>query len=240
VPTQVSKLVVAAGIVVLQTLGHLGVQQAASPSPSPSSSSAQALPADLYLGGSFPAVTPSQAKRIVTAWWPLHESALAGNDIALTDALEGGSSREYDDAVSRDNIARGGNLRVVRLQSRAALRCPAPIPGWIAPKDVPGRLAAYWSYCYEYGPPTLHGPWRSGVLPVEDEHLGVRRAWRVIGRGAVHGCVGWTRRLLVLVTACRDHRDERLRGGGDNRAGRHRADSSPAQPGAPGSTRRSS
>ncbi len=217
--------------------------QAASPSPSPSATAAQTLPADLYLGGSFPAVTPSQARRIVTAWWPLHESGLVRNDIALTDALEAGPAREYDDAVSRDNLVRGGNLRVVRqdadLQvlvpwtpqlpasflaevkttvygttsdfppdtayteilvfSRQNQRSPwtvmlrtghtnanfdditpfpqgdevfdsaAPIPGWISPKDVPGRLAAYWTYCYQHGPspttPFVQGYWTTQRCP---------------------------------------------------------------------------
>lgn len=101
------------GLMLVQT-ALLPSVQAASPSPSPSATAAQTLPADLYLGGSFPAVTPSQARRIVTAWWPLHESGLVRNDIALTDALEAGPAREYDDAVSHDNLVRGGNLRVVR------------------------------------------------------------------------------------------------------------------------------
>lgn len=202
------------------------------------------LPADLYLGGPFPAVTPSQARRIVTAWWPLHESALAGNDIALTDALEGGPAREYDDAVSHDNIARGGNLRVVRQHAQLQVLVPwtaqlpasflaevnttvygttsdypqgtpyteilvfsrqddrspwtvklrtghtnpnfdditpfpqgdevfdnaAPVPGWIAPKDVPGRLANYWTYCYQHGPPSkppfVEGYWTTQRCPM--------------------------------------------------------------------------
>lgn len=237
------KLVVAAGLVLVQTLWSWGLQEATKPSPSPSSSSAQALPPDLYLGGPFPAVTPSQARRIVSAWWPLHESALAGNDIALTDALEGGAAGTYDDAVSRDNMVRGGNLRVVRQHADLQVLVPwtpqlpasflaevnttvygttsdyppgtpyteilvfsrqndkspwtvllrtghtnpnfdditafpqgdevfdsaPPIPGWISPKDLPGRLAAYWSYCYQYGPPSkppfVQGYWTTQRCP---------------------------------------------------------------------------
>lgn len=82
---------------------------AATPAPSPT------LPPDLYLGGNVtPALNSAVAGRILTAWWPLHERALASNDIAMTDALETGPARAFDDAVSRENIAVGGNLRVVR------------------------------------------------------------------------------------------------------------------------------
>lgn len=92
------------------------------PSPSP------ILPSDLYLGGgSLPLVTPSQASQILAAWWPLHELALADNNIRLSDMLEAGPSREYDDAVSRDNIIRGGNLRVARHYTDSRVLVP-----WLA------------------------------------------------------------------------------------------------------------
>jgi hypothetical protein len=218
---------------------------AATPSPSP------ALPPDLYLGGaSTPAITASQASRILTNWWPLHERALASNDIATTDAMEAGAAREYDDAVSRDNMARGGNLRIVReftdfrvlvpwqdhlpafflaevattiygttdeypkgtpyteilLFTRTSKDSPwmaslrtghtnlvfdeikwfkrdnetydmqAPKPAWISPAEVPGRLADYWSYCYQHGAPAhqpfVQGYWTTELCPrLQSERL---------------------------------------------------------------------
>lgn len=62
------------------------------------------LPQVLYAGGtSDPAVTPAQAREVISAWWPLRLHALATGDLAATHALEGGPAVQHDDFIARSN-----------------------------------------------------------------------------------------------------------------------------------------
>lgn len=78
------------------------------------------------------AITPPQAQEVVRAWWPMRETALATNDVAVTDAIETGPAAEYDDAVSRDNLVRGGDLRKERsvLDARVTVPVQSTLPAY--------------------------------------------------------------------------------------------------------------
>jgi hypothetical protein len=70
-------------------------------------------------------ISPDQARALVRAWWPMEEQALAQNDSAVIDAIETGPAAEYNDAVTRDNLVRGGNLRQARQLVDVQVRVPA-------------------------------------------------------------------------------------------------------------------
>lgn len=62
------------------------------------------LPQVLYAGGaSDPAVTPAQAREVVSAWWPLRLHALATDNLVAIHALEGGPAVQHDDFAARSN-----------------------------------------------------------------------------------------------------------------------------------------
>lgn len=75
------------------------------------------LPVALSSGNaSGPVIQPEQATQVVQAFWPLRERALADDDTGMTDRLEDGVAREFDDAVSSfdHQIPPASRLRHVR------------------------------------------------------------------------------------------------------------------------------
>lgn len=74
------------------------------------------LPPELFTcNDSGPVINPFQAKRVATAFWPIEEKALATDDRATTDLIEGGPAAEYADAIScEDIILRIQSIRTVR------------------------------------------------------------------------------------------------------------------------------
>lgn len=107
------------GVAVLSILrAHFGTA-ARSISSSPCSNSSghpATLPPELFTSNdSEPVINPFQAKRVATAFWPIEEKALATNDRATTDLIEGGPAAEYADAIScEDIILRIQSIRTVR------------------------------------------------------------------------------------------------------------------------------
>ncbi|HXN03817.1 MAG TPA: hypothetical protein VN895_03170 [Candidatus Acidoferrum sp.] len=66
-----------------------------------------ALPGALTaINASGPVITPDQAGGIVRAWWPVHEQALAGNNMVATDQLESGGFQEFTDGQTLDLVGR--------------------------------------------------------------------------------------------------------------------------------------
>ena len=60
-------------------------------------------------------ISPAAAVAVVDAMWPQREQALAGDDQAVTDRLETGVAREYDDAITADDLGlHERSLRIVR------------------------------------------------------------------------------------------------------------------------------
>jgi hypothetical protein len=83
-------------------------------------------PAEMGLSGeNGTLLTPAQAETIVRTWWRVAETALAQNDAAVTDLVETGPAAEYNDAVTADNLVRGGNLRTARPLQALEVRVPA-------------------------------------------------------------------------------------------------------------------
>jgi hypothetical protein len=77
------------------------------------------LPLALFLSNnSGPLIDPLQATRVVTAFWPIEEKALATDDQATTDLIESGPAAEYADAIScEDQILGVQSIRTVRPAS---------------------------------------------------------------------------------------------------------------------------
>ena len=79
----------------------------------------------LAAAGNQTLITPRQAEAVVRAWWAVAEPALAQNDTLATDAVETGPAAEYNDAVTQDNLVRGGNLRTARSLQAVEVSVPA-------------------------------------------------------------------------------------------------------------------
>jgi hypothetical protein len=74
-----------------------------------------ALPSALTaINAAGPVVTPDQAGGIVRAWWPVHEQALAGNNMVATDQLERGGFQQFTDGQTLDLVGRQLKWRTVR------------------------------------------------------------------------------------------------------------------------------
>jgi len=74
-----------------------------------------ALPSALTaINASGPVVTPDQAGGIVRAWWPVHEQALAGNNMVATDQLDSGGFQQFSDGQTLDLVGRQLKWRTVR------------------------------------------------------------------------------------------------------------------------------
>jgi len=74
-----------------------------------------ALPSALTsINASGPVVTPDQAGGIVRAWWPVHEQALAGNNMVATDQLESGAFQQFTDGQTLDLVGRQLQWRTLR------------------------------------------------------------------------------------------------------------------------------
>jgi hypothetical protein len=74
-----------------------------------------ALPSALTaVNAGGPVVTPDQAGGIVRAWWPVHEQALAGNNMVATDQLESGGFQQFTDGQTLDLVGRQLQWRTVR------------------------------------------------------------------------------------------------------------------------------
>jgi hypothetical protein len=74
------------------------------------------LPGELFTGSSTgPVITPFDAKRVVTSFWPVEETALATDDRNTTDLIESGPAGEYADAISCEDLILGvQSIRTVR------------------------------------------------------------------------------------------------------------------------------
>jgi hypothetical protein len=115
--------VVVAAIVVAAQIGLFHHRSIIRP---PAHTGAIKLPAALTATGPEGAViSPDQARALVRAWWPMEEQALAQNDSAVIDAIETGPAAEFNDAVTKDNLVRGGNLRQARPLQDVQVRVPA-------------------------------------------------------------------------------------------------------------------
>lgn len=73
-----------------------------------------------------PVITAGQAEAVVEVLWPLREQALADNDIEMTNLLETGVAREFDNAMSRHDLAvPGTSLRRARPYSALSVFVPS-------------------------------------------------------------------------------------------------------------------
>src|SRR5712691_6960467 len=102
-----------------QTVAGSAAPTISSDCPPVASGDATALPAALFLGNTpGPVITPQQASRVATAFWPIEEKALAADDRTTTNLIESGPAAEYANAVSCEDILSNHSTRTVRrLQS---------------------------------------------------------------------------------------------------------------------------